>query len=63
MKEELNKMEIGDRIKFDVWDVWRMPTGWVMAIDAGAGLGITSVFVPDVLYVDNMTSPYKQLLK
>lgn len=43
-------MKTGDRIKLDIWDIWRMPTGWVMAVDSGSNM--TSVFVPDILNVE-----------
>jgi hypothetical protein len=49
---QLNEMKIGEKIKLDIWDVWRMPTGWVMAIDGGVAFS-TSVFVPDVLNVES----------
>ena len=55
MHAQLTNMEVGDRIKLDMWDVWRMPTGWVMAIDKPGG-AITSVFVPDVLNVESHTT-------
>jgi hypothetical protein len=48
--EQLNNMKTGDRIKLDIWDIWRMPTGWVMAVDSGSNM--TSVFVPDILNVE-----------
>jgi hypothetical protein len=55
--KQLHEMKVGDRIKMDVWDVWRVPTGWVMAIDGGVGM--TSVFVPDVVNVEaNVTNHY-----
>jgi hypothetical protein len=52
MNEELQQMEVGDRIRMDVWDVWRMPTGWVITIDGTDVSAMTSVFVPDVLNVE-----------
>ena len=49
-QKKLHEMEIGDTIKYKYWDVLKMPTGWVLSVDAG-GTGVTSVFVPDVLNV------------
>lgn len=46
MKEikKLYKMKPGERIKFDiVWDVWRIPGGWLFAI---GGDGMICTFIP-----------------
>jgi len=38
-------MELGAKIKFDdYWDVWRVPGGWIFAMDTGDK--IMSQFVP-----------------
>lgn len=44
MKQELYAMKLGEKIKFDIWDVWRVPGGWIFALDAGTS-AITT-FVP-----------------
>jgi len=46
----LIEMKVGDYMRLNCWDVWRMPTGWVMAMERGEHM--TSVFVPDVLNVE-----------
>ena len=43
--ENLLTMKIGDRIKFDVWDIWRVPGGWIFGCDGGES-GMVSIFVP-----------------
>ena len=43
--QELYKMKLGERIKYSIFDIWRVPGGWMFAIDGG-DIGVTSTFVP-----------------
>lgn len=38
-------MTEGDKLMFDVWTVWRIPGGWLYAVDTGTN-GVASQFVP-----------------
>lgn len=44
-EHKLFKMNLGDRIKLDIWEVWRVPGGWIFANDSGPSTMCT--FVPN----------------
>lgn len=44
--KELYGMEPLDRITYSIFDVWRVPGGWLFGCDGGEGRGMVLEFVP-----------------
>lgn len=44
MKEDLYTMKCGDRIKYSIWDVFKVPGGWIYSCDGGTSM--FGVFIP-----------------
>lgn len=43
--QKIYDMRLGDRVKYDLFDIWRVPSGWIFGCDGGES-GITHIFVP-----------------
>ena len=63
-EQELYNMKIGDKIGLDVFDVWRVPNGWIFGIDMGETATIQ--FVPsdnEVITQGISDKEYRDLFK
>lgn len=50
--ENIYKMKLGERFKHDIFDIWRVPGGWIFGIDGGEN-GITTTFIPYIQFSHN----------
>lgn len=54
IEKELRSMQVGERMKFDIWDVWKVPGGWLFSM--GTGESYHGTFVSDVqLHFDHLS--------